>query len=209
MSSTRQGRPPKAPKPTSPKVERRRLADRKRILEVAAARFAESGPEAVRLDEIAELAGVARGTLYSHFPSKEALSIELMRAVFDDALAELQKAEKARSARDRVTALLGVYLVLWERHADALRMSHRMMRASRGGATGVMVVPFVRGVISLLAGAGRAGILRAPSAEVAGRTLARVAVPLLELYAPLPGGPELFVESVRALLLKEERKHDA
>lgn len=187
----------------SPRVERRRLADRDRILRAAAARFAEAGPERVRLDEIAELADVARGTLYSHFPSKEALTIELMRPVLEDATTQLREADRARTARDRVSALMQVYLRLWERHADALRLAHRMMQSGDPAGGAQIHMAFVGGVVALLARAGKVGILRAPTPELAARTLARVAVPLLELYAPQPGGDALFVEAVRGLLLKD------
>lgn len=62
-------------KPSRP-VERKPRADaernRARILEVAKAAFARSGVEA-SLDEIARAAGVGSGTLYRHFPTRDAL----------------------------------------------------------------------------------------------------------------------------------------
>ncbi len=183
-------------------MERRRLADRERILREAAIRFAEVGPERVRLDEIAEAADVARGTLYSHFPSKEVLVQELMRPVFEDALAELPRAERARTARERITGLLEVYLVLWKRHADALRLSQRMIESGDHTGTAGLHVEFVMRAVALFAGAARANILRTPSPELAGRTLARVAIPLLELYAPQPDGDALFVQAMQGLLVR-------
>ena len=198
----RTGSQAKSGRAPSPRVERRRQADRERILRIAAARFAQDGPERVRLEEIAEQAAVSRGTLYSHFASKEALGLELMKPLLDDAIGLLAEAEAARTARQRVSALLGVYLALWHRHPDALRMSHRMMIAAPPGWPAHTHIGFVGKVVKLLAMAHRAGLLRAPTPEVAGRTLARVAVPLLELYAPLRHGDQLFVEAVSGLLLK-------
>src|ERR1700752_2877544 len=57
---------------------RRRKEDRPaEIITAALASFAERGFAATRLDDIAERAGVTRGTLYLYFPSKE----ELFKAV--------------------------------------------------------------------------------------------------------------------------------
>jgi AcrR family transcriptional regulator len=46
--------------------------NRERLLETAKAAFAEAGPD-VSLDEIARRAGVGIGTLYRHFPSRDAI----------------------------------------------------------------------------------------------------------------------------------------
>jgi AcrR family transcriptional regulator len=60
------------------------LRNRERLLEVAAAAFA-SGDEPVTLEGIARDAGVGIGTLYRHFPSREALT----EAVYRTELAEV------------------------------------------------------------------------------------------------------------------------
>jgi AcrR family transcriptional regulator len=48
------------------------LRNRERLVEAAKAGFAEVGPE-VSLDEIARRAGVGIGTLYRHFPTRDAI----------------------------------------------------------------------------------------------------------------------------------------
>ena len=66
-------------------TERPQRADarrnRARILESARTVFAEYGPEAQIVD-VAHQAGVGVGTVYRHFPTKEALLVELMREKF-------------------------------------------------------------------------------------------------------------------------------
>jgi AcrR family transcriptional regulator len=61
---------------TAPAVARKPRADAQRnrdgLLEAAKAAFAEVGPEA-RLDEIARRARVGIGTLYRHFPTRDAI----------------------------------------------------------------------------------------------------------------------------------------
>ena len=55
--------------------------NRERILESARAVFAEYGADA-QIDDVARRAGVGVGTVYRHFPTKEALLVELLREKF-------------------------------------------------------------------------------------------------------------------------------
>jgi AcrR family transcriptional regulator len=55
--------------------------NRERILESARTVFAEFGAEA-QMDDVARRAGVGVGTVYRHFPTKEALMVELVRQKF-------------------------------------------------------------------------------------------------------------------------------
>lgn len=57
--------------------------NRERILEAATTEFAHSGGEA-QMDAIAARAGVGVGTVYRHFPTKEALVTQLIRAHFEE-----------------------------------------------------------------------------------------------------------------------------
>jgi AcrR family transcriptional regulator len=64
--------------------------NRARILQAARELFASEEPE-VQMDDIARLAGVGVGTVYRHFPDKEALMGELVRerfGLFNERLAE-------------------------------------------------------------------------------------------------------------------------
>jgi AcrR family transcriptional regulator len=67
-----------------PAPEKRRVSQDERraaILDAALDVFAENGFAAARLDDVAQKAGVAKGTLYLYFPDKEALFEELLRGV--------------------------------------------------------------------------------------------------------------------------------
>jgi AcrR family transcriptional regulator len=55
--------------------------NRERILESARTVFAEHGADA-QIDDVARQAGVGVGTVYRHFPTKEALLVELLREKF-------------------------------------------------------------------------------------------------------------------------------
>ena len=72
----------------------RREATQGAILAAAMGRFGEAGFAAVTMDEIAAAAGVAKGAIYHHFPSKEAL----FEAVFERASAELAAKIRGQAA---------------------------------------------------------------------------------------------------------------
>src|SRR3982074_3537806 len=55
--------------------------NRDRVLAAARKLFAENGAE-TQIDDVARVAGVGIGTVYRHFPTKEALMVELVRHKF-------------------------------------------------------------------------------------------------------------------------------
>jgi AcrR family transcriptional regulator len=57
-----------------------------RILEAAAAAYAELGPD-VTIDEIARRAGVGHGTIFRRFPTKDALRAAVIRARLEELVA--------------------------------------------------------------------------------------------------------------------------
>jgi len=69
--------------PTAPLPSR--LTDRKRaaILEAAIDEFRSAGYEATSMDRIAARAEVSKRTVYNHFPSKEALFVEIMHQLWE------------------------------------------------------------------------------------------------------------------------------
>lgn len=71
---------PAAPRPAaaeSPSRQRRKAARPQELLDAALALFVEKGFAATRTEEVAERAGVSKGTLYLYYPSKE----DLLKAV--------------------------------------------------------------------------------------------------------------------------------
>jgi len=82
----------------------RREATRGAILAAAGRLFGEQGFAATSVDTIASEAGVAKGAVYHHFPTKEAIFEAVLEAVSADLAAEVLSA--ARAAPD-VLATLG------------------------------------------------------------------------------------------------------
>jgi len=70
-----------------PETRRRRKAERpKEILEAAFEEFSRNGYAATTLDQIAERAGVTKGTIYVYFENKEHLFISMVRELTKAAL---------------------------------------------------------------------------------------------------------------------------
>ncbi len=142
--------------------------NRDRLLEVAVRAFSQEGPE-VTLDAIAKDAGVGIGTLYRHFPTREALVEAAYRnelARLCDAVPELLRdltAGRGHSARwmDRFVD----YMTTKRGMADALRAVIASGRNPYEQSRGQLIAA----ITTLLEAAGQAGTLR-PDIDARGRT---------------------------------------
>src|SRR3984885_15824882 len=95
--------------------------NRARLLKTAKAAFAEKGAEA-SLDEIARTAGVGAGTLYRHFPTRDAL----IEAVYRHETEQLVAAATRLSGTHAPTAALREWLQLF---VDYMATKHGMYDA--------------------------------------------------------------------------------
>jgi len=109
-------------------VARRPRADaqrnREQLLAAAVAAFSADGPE-ITLESIARHAGVGIGTLYRHFPSREALVDAAYRselARLCDSVPALIASRPADQALRAWLELFGEYMTTKRGMADALRM---------------------------------------------------------------------------------------
>lgn len=93
------------PRPTPPAERADARANRQRLLDAAVAVFAERGADA-EIREVAERAGLAVGTVYNHFPSKE----DLLTAVVEEAVAQCEAALDAALAQPDVVEALHTFV---------------------------------------------------------------------------------------------------
>lgn len=132
--------------------------NRERLLDVAREAFAAEGLS-VPLDEIARRAGVGPGTLYRHFPTKEAL----FEAVVHTRLRHL--VDQARALRDSEDPAAALFLMLDRIVADAAAKADLVDALAGAGVEVRTAVAAsaadLRGEIGhLLAAAQKAGTLR-------------------------------------------------
>jgi AcrR family transcriptional regulator len=107
--------------PRRPRADAER--NRARLLDAARAAFA-SGPEPVTLEQIARDSGVGIGTLYRHFPTREALVEALYRKELADLCASVDDLLETRSPDRALRAWMdrfADYVAAKREMADALR----------------------------------------------------------------------------------------
>jgi len=82
------------------------LDGRQRVLNAAAERFVDQGYAATTLRQIAADAGIKAGSIYHHFPSKEAL----FAAVLEDGIRVMESAFEGAETHDRSADLLQAHV---------------------------------------------------------------------------------------------------
>lgn len=100
-----------SPAALAPSRQRRKDARPQELLDAALALFVEKGFAATRAEEVAQRAGVSKGTLYLYYPSKE----ELFKAVINQSLGAriAETAQQVHAWRGTMAALLEGLLVQW------------------------------------------------------------------------------------------------
>ncbi|WP_299684680.1 TetR/AcrR family transcriptional regulator [uncultured Tateyamaria sp.] len=86
-------------------VQARTLKTRAKLIDAAKAVVAESGYEALRVEEVVQRAGVAKGTFFAHFRDKDALMDQLLGAQLREILDDIAAGPQPRTAAEMVTAL--------------------------------------------------------------------------------------------------------
>jgi AcrR family transcriptional regulator len=130
--------------PTQRKTRTDAQRNRERILEVAKAAFARSGAN-TSLDDVARQAGVGAGTLYRHFPTRDAL----LEAVYHTEVGKLAAAERELSEKLPPVEALRAWMLLFvdyiaEKHIIAPALNtfvggpSKLYEASRAQITGAI-----------------------------------------------------------------------
>lgn len=111
-------------------VQRDKESTRERIVESAMEAFARDGYHRTSMDDIVRRAGLSKGAIYFHFPSKESLFFSLVETLADKLEASVRDSiDQVRGAATRVDAALGALLKMLSRH----RRLARVVLLSAGG----------------------------------------------------------------------------
>jgi AcrR family transcriptional regulator len=119
---TKRSKPPER----RPRTDARR--NRERILEVAKLAFTRSGAE-TSLDDVAKQAGVGAGTLYRHFPTRDAL----LEAVYHSEVAKLAAAERELSGKLPPVEALRAWMLLFVDYIAAKHLIAPALNTLVGG----------------------------------------------------------------------------
>lgn len=102
---------------------------RELIMEAGLKIFSQKGFHKTKIEEIAQEAGIGKGTVYEYFNSKEQLFKEIIREgmeLFDDVIRE--GLSKQNSTREKLKELLRQSIMTWQRFQPLIRST--MMEAS-------------------------------------------------------------------------------
>lgn len=99
-------------------TEDTKIRTRKRLLQSARRLFASSGFEAATTRDISRACGIAAGTLFNYFPTKEALGLAIIQAAVEEAEAEF--VEKIRGD-ESLAELLFAHAAIGLRHMRTCR----------------------------------------------------------------------------------------
>jgi AcrR family transcriptional regulator len=187
-----------------PRVRRRRAAREDRILSVAARSLVRHWPDSVTFDEIASEADVAKGTIHSHFPTKEALLIGIIEPALL-ALAGALGTIKDDDARDVVVELLDCWVKVLREYHNALKLAH-CLDSKLPAPISKLQRRVVAKVQRILA---RPEVLERLRGSVPWATgvIVKLGIPLFDVYEGIDPTGETFVEAIRYLLLRAKKAH--
>lgn len=126
---------PDNPTPVALRGKRQRTRDR--LARAGVALFETQGFDETTMEQIAAAADVVRGTLYNHFPVKEAILVHWLHLQLSAALVPLmQEAMRHRNFRQRVMTLLDASAQWWEHNrqfaAPYIRHRFQEIREDQG-----------------------------------------------------------------------------
>ncbi len=115
-------------RPYANRRERRREETRQRLIEAALALMHQKPFDQVTVEEITELADVAKGTFFTYFPTKEHLLHAYIRDLTDEVY-EFLESLQPENASSQWEVLRQVMLFIARRDARSIQMTRSMMVA--------------------------------------------------------------------------------
>ncbi|MCK4948340.1 MAG: TetR/AcrR family transcriptional regulator [Candidatus Aureabacteria bacterium] len=95
----------------------------KQILDVASRVFSKKGFASTQVDEIADLAGLGKGTVYRYFKNKKNLFLSVVdRGIESLKDLALEAMAKEKEPLDKIKKVIEVYLKFFEKQSDLIRI---------------------------------------------------------------------------------------
>lgn len=194
--------PQKRPQDTETKkgrVARRRARTRQEILLSSSRLFSRLGFDAVRFEDIANAADVARGTLYSFFKNKEVLLEELVSSIYQKYTNGLERIKQS-DPRKRIEELLNVYCDLWETDPNGMLVAYNIQSLPDQPYES-LTENFSRRLDEIFKAA--ENFLRSNDSHTSSRLFSRTSIPSLEVLGQKGDFRKQFIEHFKNLLLKD------
>ena len=141
--------PTRRSKPVTRKLRADALRNRERILRIAKDAFTRSGAN-ISLDDVAKQAGVGAGTLYRHFPTRDAL----LEAVYRTEVEKLSAAQQEFAETMAPVEALRAWMLLFVDYIAAKQIIAPALNTMVGGpsklfeATGTMVKGAIHALVA-------------------------------------------------------------
>lgn len=155
-------------------AERVTQEERRRQILVAAARvFGRSGFYEAKIEDVAQAAGIGKGTVYEYFRSKAELFQAMLNYVGEQHLEELRaRARDCRTARDKLAAVAKAHLDLLLAHRDLARLIF-YGHAAVGETVHAWMLQQEEGLLELLGAIVREGVAAGAFRDLGERFVAR------------------------------------
>lgn len=178
----------------------RKVKTRERILAASERLFLQRGFENVSVEDILDEADVARSSFYRFFSNREDVLTEIVRPVFTLGLERLRSVD-ATSPRAALDGIFQVYLALWRQDPTALRL------ATRAGGVHFSLFKDLhhqfRTELTALVNVAKP-LLADQESDRPARLIARLAVPILEVYGDDAALESRFFAAMTGLLVNPE-----
>jgi AcrR family transcriptional regulator len=179
-------------------LPRRRTRTREALLSAARQLMAERPRDAFTVDEVTQVAGVAKGSFYNHFPDKDALADEVYSVIHTKEEAEV--GDVNRGVDDPVVRICRG-MAVYARLALTTPQEARLLALSR--IDGRKLASFSKGLIRDLRAALHTGRIVVPSIEAGASLVVGQVAMLMVRMRDLPGsaGPVVLVQHGLAVTL--------
>lgn len=199
--------------PVPGRREERKEATRRELIAAGRRLFGERGLYESRIEDLTTLAGIAKGTIYGYFSSKEELILAVEVAGLGELLEHVRgRVAGARTRRERAHRMVAAHLEFFEENPDLVKLFHQvrgMLKFERREwlplRTGLHT--YVGDLALLLSGSGEAGLQPGGRERVAAELLFGAVSGITSLGLAL-GAPRFrsqhLVESVVSLVLTRD-----
>ena len=149
--------------PPTGRREHRKHVTRRELLVAGRELFSEKGLYESRIEDLANRAGIAKGTLYGYFSDKEELIQAVVRTGFDEMLEHVRVAARgARTRRDLIARIVRGHLEFFARNPDLMRVFHQvrgMLKFNRPEwrPLRTTLADYLQGLVDVLGVSGAAG----------------------------------------------------
>lgn len=109
-----------------PRREQKKSATRRELVSAGRRLFSQEGIYSSRIEDIAHSAGIAKGTVYLYFASKEALLAAVVREAFEELQVHVRAHLVGQEPAALAEGIFRAHVEFYARNPDAMRILHQV-----------------------------------------------------------------------------------